>query len=310
MAAPGESAAGVTVGTLNVDESNPNSLLMFEGMVDLESDLPVVQPSLGPDILSNSTEVPLVLPPAASIQPTQSGASEVFDTGQGTAGIAGPNDATTSTASDPSTFDSHAVTTVQLTETLKAAQGPPTEGIASVVSIETESAADQKAGRRGGLLGVAVRGVAAWEEQGPGPIGGAQVLLPDEKDPAVGAVQDVAVDPNDPRVVYVGTAGGGVWKTDDSTVAKPVWKAKTDQYPSLSISAISIDPTNPKIVYAGTGSYSTGLSEFSGFGNQNTAVGLLRTVDGGDNWALVGGPELQGRRISGIVVAEDGLKTV
>src|SRR5579862_4329903 len=49
--------------------------------------------------------------------------------------------------------------------------------------------------------------------------------------------------------IYVGTAGGGVWK---STNAGASFAPMFDKY-IQSIGAIAVDQTNPKTVYVGTG---------------------------------------------------------
>src|ERR1700741_5271850 len=51
------------------------------------------------------------------------------------------------------------------------------------------------------------------------------------------------------RILYVGTAGGGVWK---STNAGASFKPVFDKY-CQSIGAIAIDQKNPKTIYVGTG---------------------------------------------------------
>jgi DNA-binding beta-propeller fold protein YncE len=45
-----------------------------------------------------------------------------------------------------------------------------------------------------------------------------------------GRVTSLAVDP-DGRTVYVGSSGGGIWKTTDITAAKPGWTAVGDALP-------------------------------------------------------------------------------
>ncbi len=49
--------------------------------------------------------------------------------------------------------------------------------------------------------------------------------------------------------LFVGTAGGGIWKSLNGGISfTPVF----DKY-CQSIGALAIDPTSPKIIYAGTG---------------------------------------------------------
>lgn len=85
----------------------------------------------------------------------------------------------------------------------------------------------------------------------------------------------VAIDPTNPSVVYVGTAGGGVWKTLD---AGETWTPLTDYAMSLSVGAIAIDPSGTQRVLAGTGEYNNGYVG-TYYGN-----GVLRSADGGATW--------------------------
>jgi hypothetical protein len=149
------------------------------------------------------------------------------------------------------------------------------------------------------LMGVT--GVPTWQPQGPAPISQASAPI----NPNVGAIQDVAVDPDKPDTIYIATVNGGVWKTTNGTSSSPTWTSVTDQLPSLSTSAITIDlqkpssATTPRPVYAGTGSASSAGS--LGRADDPTApIGLLRSLDGGATWSLVGASQLAGKHIADI----------
>lgn len=101
-------------------------------------------------------------------------------------------------------------------------------------------------------------------------------------DPVSGRVQDVAIDPTDPNVVYVGTALGGVWKTTNALDAEPQWKPLTDNEASMAVGSLAIDPVDPDIIYVGTGEASASCGSYYG-------QGILRSSDGGDTWTLLGG---------------------
>ena len=73
------------------------------------------------------------------------------------------------------------------------------------------------------------------------------------------------------------------------------WKPVTDQFPSLSINAIAFDLNDPSIVYAGTGSSSSFNLE------GGVATGLLKSINGGDTWQLVGQSTLRNEVVTGIV---------
>jgi photosystem II stability/assembly factor-like uncharacterized protein len=81
----------------------------------------------------------------------------------------------------------------------------------------------------------------------------------------------------DGKALYVGTAGGGIWK---STNAGASFKPVFDKY-CQSIGAIAIDQKNPKIVYAGTG-------ESNMRNSVSIGDGLYKTTDAGDNWTKIG----------------------
>ncbi len=97
--------------------------------------------------------------------------------------------------------------------------------------------------------------------------------------PAVTGGRITAIDavPQYPLTIYVGAAGGGVWRSTDGGVT---WKPVFDDY-IQSIGAIAIDPKNPKTVWVGTGESWT---------RNSTSVGdgLYKTTDGGDSWQRVG----------------------
>jgi photosystem II stability/assembly factor-like uncharacterized protein len=83
---------------------------------------------------------------------------------------------------------------------------------------------------------------------------------------------------NEPRTLYIGTAGGGVWKTTNAGVSfEPIF----DKY-CQSIGAIAIDQQNPKTVYAGTG-------ESNMRNTVSIGDGLFKTTDGGENWSRIAG---------------------
>ncbi|MFD7324199.1 glycosyl hydrolase [Streptomyces sp. NPDC059875] len=120
---------------------------------------------------------------------------------------------------------------------------------------------------------VPVPGAVNWTPVGPGPIvwGGGHSNS--------GRTLSVAIDPTDSATMYVGTAGGGLWKSTDRGLT---WSPKSDYQRSLAIGTIAIDPDDRLHIVAGTGEYN---NVYGGtyFGN-----GLLRSHDGGDTWTELG----------------------
>jgi photosystem II stability/assembly factor-like uncharacterized protein len=94
-----------------------------------------------------------------------------------------------------------------------------------------------------------------------------------------GRVTAVAGIPGNDAVYYMGTPGGGLWKTVDGGV---VWMPIFDQVPVSSIGAVAVSRSNPEIVYAGTGDVS-----MVG-GSVNMGNGVYKSADGGKTWRHVG----------------------
>lgn len=93
-----------------------------------------------------------------------------------------------------------------------------------------------------------------------------------------GRIADFAVNPEDPSEYYVGTASGGLWKTENKgTTFEPIF----DNKPVFSIGALAIDPENPNIVWAGTG-------ENNSQRNLAYGDGVYKTTDAGKSWTNMG----------------------
>jgi hypothetical protein len=102
-----------------------------------------------------------------------------------------------------------------------------------------------------------------------------------------GRVNDIAVDPttttNGSIVAYLGSVGGGVWKTTNCCSSSTTWNVTTDDpvLSTITIDSVTIDPNNHNTIYAGTGDLNFG--SFS-MGSQ----GVLKSTDAGATWALLG----------------------
>ena len=94
-----------------------------------------------------------------------------------------------------------------------------------------------------------------------------------------GRVTTVTGVPSQPRTFYMGSAGGGVWKTTD---AGHTWANVSDGYVSAgSIGAIEVSLSNPDIVYAGTGS-----SKIRS--NVSIGRGVYKSTDAAKTWSFIG----------------------
>lgn len=102
-----------------------------------------------------------------------------------------------------------------------------------------------------------------------------------------GRTRAMMFDPNDSQHKKVWVAGvtGGIWYTNDITDVNEDWVPVNDFYPNLAISSLAYDPNDPMVFYAGTGEAQTArviYRESSGLG-----MGIMKTIDGGDNWELL-----------------------
>ncbi|MBK8954771.1 MAG: glycosyl hydrolase [Saprospiraceae bacterium] len=92
-----------------------------------------------------------------------------------------------------------------------------------------------------------------------------------------GRITDIKGVDSSPKILYIGTAGGGVWK---STNAGASYKPVFDKY-CQSIGAIAIDQKNPDTLYVGTG-------ESNMRNSVSIGTGLYKSTDAGDNWVKIG----------------------
>lgn len=104
-----------------------------------------------------------------------------------------------------------------------------------------------------------------WKERGPSNIGG--------------RVRRFIVDQNDDsgKSWFVGTAGGGIWKT---TSEGTTWANSSVGIPNLSVVALEQSQSNPQVIYAGTGENGLG-------GATSNGSGILKSTDGGSSWDIL-----------------------
>ncbi len=139
-----------------------------------------------------------------------------------------------------------------------------------------------------------------------------------------GRIDCIEFHPDNPGTFYVGAPTGGLWRTSDGGSN---WECLTDELPTLGISDIDLHPQDPNTIFICTGSrdvwwetFSVGILKSEDAGEtwtetglqyalqQNQAVhellinpenplimvaatgnGIYRSLNGGDNWALIKG---------------------
>jgi photosystem II stability/assembly factor-like uncharacterized protein len=96
----------------------------------------------------------------------------------------------------------------------------------------------------------------------------------------------------DPKTYYMGTTGGGVWKTEDLGLS---WRNVSDGFfKTGTIGAVAVAESDPNVVYVGTGEHAVrGVMTSSG-------DGVYKSTDAGKTWKKIGLDET--RHISRIVI--------
>ena len=107
-----------------------------------------------------------------------------------------------------------------------------------------------------------------------------------------GRVRALAIDPTNSSRLLLGTATGGAWLSTDAGAS---WTPLTDDQPSLAVGAVAIDPNDPNVFYVGTGE---GNGSYYG-------VGILKSVDAGASWQVIGGDQFASGQIVDILVSPD-----
>ncbi|MFC1729334.1 WD40/YVTN/BNR-like repeat-containing protein [candidate division KSB1 bacterium] len=93
-----------------------------------------------------------------------------------------------------------------------------------------------------------------------------------------GRFVDIAVPMQDPYIIYMATASGGLWKsTNNGITFEPIF----DHEEVFSIGDVTVDPSNPDIVWVGTGEANNSRSCY--WGN-----GVYKSTDAGMTWRNIG----------------------
>jgi len=93
-----------------------------------------------------------------------------------------------------------------------------------------------------------------------------------------GRITAIDVDLSDKDRIFVGSASGGVWLSENGGIS---WEPIFDDQPVLSIGSIKINQKNPSEIWVGTG-------EGNPRNSLNTGAGIYKSIDGGKTWKLMG----------------------
>ncbi|MEL0073751.1 MAG: hypothetical protein VW710_04795, partial [Flavobacteriaceae bacterium] len=83
---------------------------------------------------------------------------------------------------------------------------------------------------------------------------------------------------SNPKLIIIGAASGGVWKSDNGGSA---WTPIFDEQPTQNIGAVALQQTDPDVIWVGTG-------EGNPRNSMNLGMGVFKSDDGGKNWKFMG----------------------
>ena len=126
----------------------------------------------------------------------------------------------------------------------------------------------------------------SWTERGPNNMGGRSRSVLINRNDATG------------NTVFVGSVGGGLWKTTNFKSGSPTWTMVSSVSANLAISCLAQDPSNFNIMYAGTG---------EGFGNSDAirGLGIYKSTDGGNTWSLLASTTTGGTNVNDFGYVQD-----
>jgi len=93
-----------------------------------------------------------------------------------------------------------------------------------------------------------------------------------------GRVTSIDAVHDNPEIMYVGTASGGLWKSTSGGIK---WAPVFDKQITASVGAVAIQQSNPSVVWVGTG-------EGNPRNSLNGGYGVFKTLDGGKTWMSMG----------------------
>lgn len=129
----------------------------------------------------------------------------------------------------------------------------------------------------------AAAGTVRWRNLGPFDAAAAPWL-------DSGRLRTIVTHPTDSRIIYLGTAGGGVWKTSNADLSPGstwTWTPITDGIApasasgNIAVGSLAMSPADPETLYLALGDPG---------GGSGSARGFFITHDGGATWSAGGDP--------------------
>jgi photosystem II stability/assembly factor-like uncharacterized protein len=93
-----------------------------------------------------------------------------------------------------------------------------------------------------------------------------------------GRIVDLAIVESHPSTMYVASATGGLWKTNNNG---STWKPVFDGQPTLSLGSVAVCQGHPQVVWVGTG-------EANPRNSVSPGNGVFKSTDGGKAWTCMG----------------------
>lgn len=122
---------------------------------------------------------------------------------------------------------------------------------------------------RKGTAAKATANQSQWEFTGPETSNGGGYY-------GIGRINVVAFHPSDPNTYWIGSAGGGAWKTTDDGQS---WTPMYHDLMALGVADIDYNPLNPNTIYLCTGDRDAG---------DTYSIGVMKSTDGGASWQSTG----------------------
>lgn len=115
-----------------------------------------------------------------------------------------------------------------------------------------------------------------WEALGPQNFAGRSLSL--------------AINPQNPGTLWLGTASGGLWKSHTAGQGAAAWHPVPTGFPVLGVGAVAVHPQDTNLIFIGTGEVynyrGTGTGRIVWKTRGTYGIGILRSLDGGQTWEL------------------------